>query len=211
MWVPVYLRGAHTGPLCGLFCGPVKSACHQWLNVFFLHFYGAKMFLSCHPSTVPVACWGLREAKVNCAAIFCQLIGHHLSGTEVLIWNFVWGLFATMTSVQTAWRRLCFEMSGGSRLQKWSTVIWKHCTVHCTVHWPLMPLTCGKGEARRSLQSVKFHLSPRCVWSDPVLPCAIFHACRRYLFLPRHPQCSLPYNVLLICLFISFSPRCLHL
>lgn len=99
MWVPVYFWGAHTGPLCGLFCGPVKSACHQWLNVFFLHFYGAKMFLSCHPSTVPVSSRGLREAKVNCAAIFCQLIGHlllhmwltwHNSGAEVLIWNFVW-------------------------------------------------------------------------------------------------------------------------
>lgn len=114
MWVPVYFWGAHTGPLCGLFCGPVKSACHQWLNVFFLHFYGAKMFLSCHPSTVPVSSRALREAKVNCAAIFCRLIGHlllhmwltwHNSGADVLIlifFCFVFCLSATMIWVQTA-------------------------------------------------------------------------------------------------------------
>ena len=50
--------GSHTRLLCGLLFGHVKSACHQWLNVFFLHFYGAKMFLSSPPTIVPVLCVG---------------------------------------------------------------------------------------------------------------------------------------------------------
>lgn len=54
MYVCSVWWGPHTRPLCGLLCGSVKSACHQWLNVFFGHFYGAKMFLSSPPTIVPV-------------------------------------------------------------------------------------------------------------------------------------------------------------
>lgn len=56
--------GPHTRLLCGLLCGPVKSACHQWLNVFFLHFYGAKMLLSSPPTIVPVSYGGYEKQRL---------------------------------------------------------------------------------------------------------------------------------------------------
>ncbi len=116
MYVAVHGEGPHTRLLCGLLCGPVKSACHQWLNVFFLHFYGAKMFLSspCDHSSCFTA--GFREAEVSSAAIICQLITElprdaqdmwhsKESGQEVLT-----GFWLDFTSVVfLEWAMMLFE------------------------------------------------------------------------------------------------------
>lgn len=58
---------------CVLLYSPVRSASRHWLNVFFLCFYGAKMFLflSSEPFAVPVLLVKIREAEVSFS---CQLI-----------------------------------------------------------------------------------------------------------------------------------------
>lgn len=159
MWVPVYFWGTHTGPVCGLFCGPVKSACHQWLNVFFLHFYGAKMFLSCHPSTVPVSCWGPKGGKG-------ELRGHLLSADWALVLSHVTDLTSQgfhWWRPQNKWPDGDSELSFGKRRDRKSLQKMKLCSVialydpRCTI-WADVGVIC-------------FSLSPSVVL---MLQCSLF-------------------------------------
>lgn len=54
------VKATHEATVWAVLC-PVKSACHHWLNVFFLSFYGADMFLL--PSAHSSFCQRVRQCK----------------------------------------------------------------------------------------------------------------------------------------------------